>query len=365
MFKRLSAAAAALSVSLFSGCAIHPVPEDVTGVTTYHIVRQIRCEAREALRKMVIDWLRDLGTDYPNQPADLRARGLAELYEANPDEFSKFGPQLFPEARYAHVREVINLFADAGIAYNFDLKMTEDNNLGGTGNFLKPLFSGMFTLGVTADANRQRQNERTFTITDKFSYLVTTLNTPVRGVHYCDGYIVLGPNYIYPIVGNIGVYKSIRTFVELTLFGNLAPQADKGKMPDTAGAPTMVDDLTFTTTVDASATPKVAFNQAGTNFQVMDASLTPKVDRMDVHEVTIAVAVAAKNASLDPLRQYLFSKARTSQAAGTNPGIRKLNTGTLYVGSRVTGGGSPSEILAVMAIDQVKSRELKLITPLN
>lgn len=361
MFRRLSAAAAALSLSLFSGCAIHPLPEDVTGVTTYHIVRQIRCEAREALRTMVIDWLTELGADHPTQPGDPRARYLAELYQTNPEEFSKFSPKLFPGPDYVYVRDVISLFADAGIAYTFDLKMTEDNNIGGTGNFLKPLFSGMFTLGVTADANRQRQNERTFTVTDKFSYLVATLNTPVRGVHYCDGYIVLGPNYVYPIVGNIGVYQSIRSFVELTLFGNLAAKAAKGTVPEAAGAPTMVDDLTFTTTVDLSGTPKVAFNKAGTNFQIMDASLTPKVDRTDVHEVTIGVAIAPKNIALDPLRQYLFSRARSAHVAGAAPAPRQL-TGTLFVGNRVTAGGSPSEILAATAIDQVKSREFKLIT---
>ena len=45
MKKLLSVAAIALSF-LGAGCAIHPLPQDVTGVDTYHIVRQIRCEAR-------------------------------------------------------------------------------------------------------------------------------------------------------------------------------------------------------------------------------------------------------------------------------------------------------------------------------
>ena len=39
---------------------VDPVPEDVTGVDTYHIVRQIRCESREAIRLALINWLADV-----------------------------------------------------------------------------------------------------------------------------------------------------------------------------------------------------------------------------------------------------------------------------------------------------------------
>ena len=34
----------------FEGCAIHPLPENVTGVRTPQIVQRNRCEARDALR---------------------------------------------------------------------------------------------------------------------------------------------------------------------------------------------------------------------------------------------------------------------------------------------------------------------------
>jgi hypothetical protein len=39
-----------LSLSL-AACAIHPLPEDVAGLTTAQIVHRIRCEAREAVIK--------------------------------------------------------------------------------------------------------------------------------------------------------------------------------------------------------------------------------------------------------------------------------------------------------------------------
>jgi hypothetical protein len=37
-----------------AGCAIHPLPEDVTGVPTYVIAKKIRCEARTARRSRTI-----------------------------------------------------------------------------------------------------------------------------------------------------------------------------------------------------------------------------------------------------------------------------------------------------------------------
>jgi len=371
MYRRFSAAAAALSLSLFSGCAIHPLPEDVTGVDTYHIVRQIRCETREALRKMVIDWLRDLGTDHPSQPADLHARELADLYETDPDAFSDFGPQVLPGPKYVHERDIINLFADAGIAYNLDLTITENNDFTGDVNFLKPLFSGKFTLGVKADATRSRQNERVFTATDTFGYLVTQLNKPKRGVRYCDRFIV-GPNYVYPIVGQIGVYKSVRSFVELTLFGALGAHHE-GDVPgpvNPPAPPTMVDKLTFTTTVDISATPKVEFTPAGTQFQIVDASIGPSVKRMDEHKVFLGLAIASDQVqNVDPLRTFLFlpdrgSPVRRARVAGATRAVSKLAGARLMAGRRVTGGGTNSEILAVIAIDQLKSRELELVGPL-
>ena len=58
------------TVPLFVGCAIHPVPEDVTGVDTLDIVKQIRCETRQALTDIIKEKLKDWA-----------ARGSAEAEE--------------------------------------------------------------------------------------------------------------------------------------------------------------------------------------------------------------------------------------------------------------------------------------------
>src|SRR4051812_33466181 len=52
-----------LSASWLAGCAIHPLPQDVTWDTTYRIVQKIRCEARDALTALAVRGLRE--STYP------------------------------------------------------------------------------------------------------------------------------------------------------------------------------------------------------------------------------------------------------------------------------------------------------------
>jgi hypothetical protein len=348
MFVRFVSMLAAVPLA---GCAIHPVPEDVTGVDTPDIVKQIRCETREALTDIIKEKLKDWA-----ERGSAEAGVLLSQYDSAPDLISDFHPRLFPGPKYVEVRRLINLFAETGVAYNFDLQMTENNDLTTDVSLLKPLTNPKFTLGINAGALRKRTNQRTFTSTDTFGYLVTQLNRPNRyGERYCDGKIVLN-NYIYPIAGRVGVDKTVRTFVELTVFGGLGgPAAQQGK-----GPPTMVDKLTFTTAINVSATPKVEFTPVSDRFQLANASLKASADRSDRHEVAIGLAIAGIGVDeVGPIRQFGFSPDRGA-ATVVSPGSRRARYG-LYQGVRVTGDGTPAERRAVEAVDQVKSRELQLI----
>lgn len=347
----LPAIAAAM---VLSSCAIHPVPEDVTGVTTFQIVKQIRCETREAAAQLVLKELRRLGTDHPDQAAEPIAKALVEKYDADPDLISTFTPDVFPATpRYAQVRNLYRVIYSAGIAYNFDLTMNEQNNLGTSMDLLGP-WARQLTLGLSADANRTRSNERTFTVTDNFNELLTKLNTPVRGQRYCDGQLAQA-NYVYPIAGRIGVDELVKTFFELSLFGDLSvADATPGKI----GAPAIADKLTFTTTLDGSANPKVTFSPVGAGFQFTDASISGMVQRMDTHQVTVGLALdAGAVASLGSLRGYLFSRTRGAGvpvASASTSKVVQLTTVTAQVRTR-------AEAVAVGAIDQLKSREIQLV----
>jgi hypothetical protein len=347
---------------LFSGCAIHPVPEDVTGVDTFTIVKQIRCETRKA----VIDFLKRELHRQADLAGDPIAQKLLARYERNPEEISSFKPDLFPGPDYVQYRHFYNLIYSAAIAYNFDLTMTENNNLTTNLDFLGP-WKSKFTLNVTGDANRQRTNERTFTITDTFQFLLANLNrADENGVLYCDGHIVQA-NYIYPIAGEIGVYKTVMAFFQLAILGGLSTEQAK---PGADGAPTMVDNLKFTTTVDLSGMPKVVFSPIGSGFQFADASLTGMVQRMDVHQVTVGLAVLPSGtADAGSLRGFLFPgggvTGRVPGLASRAPALAARGIGgPLFVGNRLTAnGGTPAEWYAANAIDQVKIREIQLIQP--
>jgi hypothetical protein len=355
MRKGSVAAAAAL---LLSGCAIHPVPEDVTGVDTYHIVRQIRCETREAAAEFVIKELRRLATE----GGDRIAQRIVADYDDNPETISNFSPDVFRGPEYAQVRNLYNVIYTAGVAYTFNLTMTEDNNLGASVNFLGPWPASTFTLGLAGNADWQRANQRQFTITDTLGTLLTKMGTPIRGERYCDGQLK-GPNYVYPIAGRIGVDKMVQTFFELVLLANLSA-ADKGTPPN------MADQLTFTTLVDLTATPKVVFSPIKSGFQPSDASATGVARRTDVHKVAVGLAVEPKvAAALASLRTYLFSKERNAGSTGISrsaaitgvAGVSGPRLGVIQANTLTANVGSQAELLAVMAVDQLKSREIQFV----
>jgi hypothetical protein len=348
-----------IATVFLAGCAIHPLPEQVAGVDTPHIVRQIRCEAREAVKSTLMDFLGFIGSGLfaglPEGVRDPVADRLVALYTENPDLMDSFNSSYFPGPKYVRERAAIDLLLKAGAAYSFDFDIFEDNDIGATVNLLRDI-TPKFTAGIDGSAKRRRANERLFTVTDTFGFLLANLNAAkVRNVRYCDGQIV-GPNYVYPIAGRVGVDRTVKDFSRLLLFGGLA-----GKEGKPGAAPTMTDDLTFITAVSLSGTPKVVFAPVGTLLRVADASLDLSVGRTDKHQVTIGLAVDV--AGVDSLRGFLFSAGRGSGGEAMIAGRRSTGrqpAGMLYAGQRVTGGGTPSEVLAVIAIDQQKSKEFKL-----
>jgi hypothetical protein len=352
---------AVAAASLMTGCAIHPEPQDVTGVTTPDIVKQIRCETRDAARELIRRELERLATAGKNT----KAEALLAQFTADPEAMTDFDPnRSFPRADEDQLRAIFALIYSGGIAYDFTLTMNEQNDLSATANFLGP-WANKLTLGLTGNADRSRENERTFTVTDKFSFLLKELNTinytstgEVR--RYCDGHI-RGPNYIYPIAGQIGVFKTVDTFYRMVIFDGLAP-----KPGSPAGStPAMSDKLTFITTIDISATPTVTFAPVPKRFQVADATGTGLLRRKDTHTVIVGVALEPTGpVALAALQGFVFSGPTIS---GIPPAVRRRPVrGPLFVGNRVMASpASGAEALAVQMIEQVKNKEFQLLPPPN
>jgi hypothetical protein len=255
---------------LLGGCAIHPLPENVTELNSFQIAQQIRCEAREGVIDSVLTYMASEGN------ATERSKKLSDYYRQRPDQIRS----LHPRRLEGQMRAVTAFFWNTGIAYNYELVMTETNNLNGGVNLADPFTRGSVALGLKGNFDRQRQNTRTFTITDTFGDLIQNVDP-----QDCDGKL-RGPNYVYPITGKIGIEGMIHAFVYMSLFGNLGKGKDAPK-----GPPTLVDALEFTTTIGGSAAPKITFSPLGKSLHVADASLSAEASRKDLHKVIVALAI--------------------------------------------------------------------------
>jgi hypothetical protein len=305
MLARNCAGALAVAIAI-AGCAIHPLPEDVSGVPTYVIVRQIRCETRQAIIENAIGWLVSEENQIEGKvdPAS-RVIGL-EFQNGRP--IQQFSPNLFKGG----VHDIIQVFYDVGVAYTFDLDMSEINNIDPQIDLLYLFYHGKLTMGVKGDFDRKRENERLFTVSDSFSGLIHLPDDycvdPVANQNY-----VVPENYVYPITGRIGMKRMVQDFIVLTLFGSLG-----GPASNTKGPPTLVDQLSFTTELSGSINPTVIFTPVGIGWHVADASLNASVDRKDLHKVTVGLAIAGAGVKLvTPLRQTLFTTQLVTAHAPT------------------------------------------------
>jgi hypothetical protein len=291
-----------------AACAIHPLPEDVANIPTYTIVRQIRCEARQAVIDSLFRYLtspQNLGEHLDVHSYKVGRQAYAD-YKDDPDSITKFKPARLT----GFASSVVGLLYHTGIAYNFDLTGLEINNIDATANFIRPKpVSSLLTLGLGANFDRQRQNDRSFTITDNFGELVSKVHA-----NYCTNHIATA-NYVYPIAGRVGIDRVIHDFLFLTLFANLS-----GKSKDVitaSGPPTMVEQLQFVTTIGGSATPKITFMPTGGAFQLGDVSLPVSASRKDTHQLTIGLYLdqtAVKQ--IGRVRAGIFSGAFITASGG-------------------------------------------------
>jgi hypothetical protein len=308
-------------VSCFLGaCSIHPIPKDVTGYGTATIVRKIRCEARDAIRKVVLEILH----------RDGRHNEIQEIT----DEFSwrQMPLNSWEQKKLNDVQEI-------GIVYDFSLQGDETDNLTFNATILDPFKSGMATFAPSLGNQTERNNVRAFTVTDSFASLWNLGRGKGDKDHcYFGSSASSGPNFEYPIAGRIGLDEMVQTFVRLSVAGDLVANEDlSGPFSiSPSGAPTMVDTLIFTTTVNAGLEPSVTLTP-GTGVQLTNASLNGTVKRVDVHEVVIAMAVGKSTVHL----------SAAALAASLTP-----RTTSLFFTSNPKNPGSSGEALAAQAATQ-------------
>jgi hypothetical protein len=149
--------AAAAAMIALTGCSTHPIPDDVTRISTFDIAEQIRCEAKRAVDA------------YPYR------------------------------------------YTTAALAYEFTFEITEANSESGDLTAVIPFTGGgRFSILAGAGSNRERTTKRNFKLSDTFEQLKRM---------DCRREI-LERNWAYPIAGDIGVYEVVRTFLRLQKANN-------------------------------------------------------------------------------------------------------------------------------------------------
>jgi hypothetical protein len=312
-------------VSCFlGGCSIHPIPKDVTGYGTPTIVRKIRCEARDAIRTAVLEILHKHG----------QHQDIQEITDETPLHQVSLSP--WEQSKLLDLENI-------GIVYDFSLQGDETDNLQFNASILEPLKNGMATFAPSLGNKTERENVRAFTVSDNFLTLLK-LGQPKKGdkndANHCSfgKSAPSGPNYEYPIAGRIGLDEMVQTFVRLAVSGDLVAEEDSATTVtiNPSGAPTMVDTLTFITTVNAGLTPSISLTPK-IGVQLTSASLAGTVQRVDTHKVVIGMAVGKSMTKLSPavLASMLTPK-----------------TTSLFFTSNPKNPGSSGEALAAQAVTQ-------------
>jgi hypothetical protein len=267
--------AIALSCGL-GACAIHPLPENVTGVKTTQIVHRIRCETRDAVLTLA---------NYPSPQVAQAMKSIA-------------------------------------IVYSFSLQGTDSDSLMPSATFVAPVPNGMWTFNPAVGDSVMRQNVRTFTIVDNFDLLSR------MDARRCTAN---PPNYQYPIVGNIGIAEMMKTFVALAAHADLTGEeavqiGQDSALPIASNAetPTMVDTISFTTMLSAGVTPTLALTPVGSGTQLTGAALGVSFSRNDVHQVIIGLALPAPIVVSDQAGKHSL---RTMQTLSNQPRAPLLISG--------------------------------------
>jgi hypothetical protein len=315
-----------------TACTVHPAPENVTSLSTYHIVRQIRCETREEVIQSILTYLTDEGNLRGKTPdgrpkvdahSNEIGRNFKQAYEKDRAAMDRFDPTKLS----GFASEVITILWNTGIAYNYNLEMVEKNNFDPGINLLRAFSKSTEAVGLSWNLDLQRTNTRSFTITDTLGLLVQKVPAA-----YCNGYVAEA-NIVYPIAGKIGMEGVIHDFLALTLFGNLAGKSDDVTV--NKGPPTMVDQLEFATTVGGAVNPKVTFTPVGKFLHVADSSATLSGSRVDTHKLTVGLFLGdAGVTGLNQVRSELFR------------------------GTLITASGGPTERGAAIAVEQFLTQQL-------
>ena len=252
-----------------SGCANHPLPEDISRKATVDIVEKIRCEALGAVILQIVHRLKaSRGNSAEKLASEFLDRlGRGDIFATDEDILRVRHALKEANARKEIAR--VAKFEHWVIGYNFKFAITEVNNKGGKAGFKLPLTRGTFTLNFEAGLDRTRAATREFKMVDSFQDFRN-----FDPQEKCRSYDAQ-KNWIYPITGSIGLAEIMDTyFVLYDRHGEVEAFTDK---------------LEFTTKITGSVKPAIVLSPVTDNFHLASANLDSVNNRTDLHQVTITL----------------------------------------------------------------------------
>lgn len=302
----------ALSVTV-AGCSIHPLPDDVGPASTYDIVRNLRCEAKAEVGRRIVKLLnrspsplvRDLASA-PSKILDQKKLELLDIEYEKKQEFTFNGR----EQKYTNLGVLFRAFKAAGISYEFEFSITENNDAVGRTDLRFPFTNGLFTFGFGGSVKKTRLGKRTFKMVENFGDLRKLKcgrgvdeNMNKRSVLREEGDFyesTLRKKFIYPLTGSIGMDKIMGDFLSLS------------GLP--GGKGTMTDTIKFTTNLAADFDAKVTLNPGPLKrFRFASASANLDAKREDIHQVIITLAFPNLGAVKAALNQEKKFKDKNEQ----------------------------------------------------
>ena len=290
------------------GCSTVPRVEDVTRKSTLAIVKQVRCEARQA----VLDYA---------------------YHYKDPGPFN------------------IN-YKTASIAYEFTFDIREDNKAGADATWRLPYTLGandFFQLFAKGNFDRIRNTNRNFKIIDSFEELYHT---------DCSQVQPQPENLIYPISGEIGMYEVVKTFIKTQQINN----ANAGEVF------TYSDTLTFTTLLSAGVQPSVVISPLPDRFRLASANGDFSASRKDIHTVVVSMAGDKPRAPGARTSGTALGVSARATAAGTGLGVTArataagmglLQTNSSLVSTTLLQTGSNPRDRALLELDRQRIIELQ------
>jgi hypothetical protein len=245
---------------------------------TAEIVRNVRCEAKGAVRRRIDEALdkhyalRDIPPDNVLEPDFFR-------------QVRRVDPKLAATFRN---------YMNSAIAYDFEFLIEEDNNASASAGFFVPLFGeGEVGAGAGGSVGKSRAGERRFKTAETFGDLVK-LKCPLD-------FEPPRKNLLYPMTGSIGIAKIMNTFIDLSEMGG--------------GQDDFTDKITFATTVSGGANGTLVLLPITDQFRLVKADAAIDAKRIDRHNLIVSLKFPSED---------LRGKSFDSVAIGAHSKVRAL-----------------------------------------